>query len=128
MTLLQKIKQRVQLWLTNAKKNLPSILVEGATMGLKWTSIFEKWLESNRATEIETLVPDAEPFREEILAILKELDVAFSAIIDSKLNKGTLFIAAGQIGQIHTGEDVPLSHILLAVQAQYVDDNQETAA
>ena len=117
-TFLQRIETGVQNFLNNVEKKLPTVLEEGAEFGLKYTALFQSWIDSGAVTDITTLVPATEPLKVEIDAILAQLKTAFTAI-DSAFAKGTLFIAAGKIGQLQTGVDVPLSHVLLAVQAKY---------
>lgn len=118
MTLLQRILQDVRNFLNRVENKLPTVITEAAAFGLSYTKQAEALLASEPVVDITTLVPTTEPLREEILVILKELEIAFKAVQGS-FQHGTSYIAAGRIAQLKTGNDVPMSVILTGVQAEW---------
>lgn len=117
MTLLQNILNEVKNFLTKVEHKLPTILTDGATFGISFIDKAEAILNGTAANTIASIVPDAEPLKGEILAILNELETAFKAV-QGLYQKTALLTAAAQIAQLKTGTDIPIGTIILAVQAQ----------
>lgn len=119
-TVLQRVLQGVTDFIRKEENKLPAILEEGAKFGLLYTAKLEALLNSPESGIVEALVPTTEPLKAEICDILNEVAKACKAV-DAAYVGGLLFIGAGKIGQLKVGSDVPLSHVLVAVQAKYVD-------
>lgn len=59
---------------------LPADIEQAATWGDKYVGIAETFLTSGTALDFTAIVPEAEPLRESVVAILTELEVVFKAV------------------------------------------------
>ncbi len=132
---LQKIEAAVLNFLKRVEHKLPEILTEVANSALTYTLAAEAILTGKQAGQIEALVPATVPFATEIVAVLKELEVAFKALATAggpgaggsgtpitdkgTFEKGLLFAAAGKIAAIQHENQLPMNRYNLAVQAEY---------
>ncbi len=118
---LKRIIKQVLDFVRGVEQKLPAIIVKAADFGLKYVAIAETFLTSQQVLDFDKLVPQAEPFRVEIVAVLTELEIAFKAV-EGPFKKGALMTAAGQIGLLQA-PGVPVGHIILAAQAKWVESN-----
>ncbi len=98
---IKQLEQEILNFIQKVEHKLPEELTNVATIALGITQQAEKLLNSGIALATIELDPALEPYREEILAILAELEIAFKAVI-AAFQKGALHVAQSLIaGLIH---------------------------
>ena len=114
---IKHIEQQVLNFIHMVEHKLPTMLETAAEVGLKYTKLAEQALTGTAVVDLATLVPEVEPFREGILAVLAELDVAFKAV-GGAFQKGTLATAGAEITKVLL-PGLPNNHYNIAFQEVY---------
>lgn len=115
---IKQIEASILAFLNRLMRHLPADLNKYALLALGVTQQAEKLLNSGIAITAVTLDPALEPYREAIMAILAELEVAFKAVAGA-YQKGALLTAQAQItGALH-GNILKHNRYYLAACANY---------
>ena len=115
---LSKIIDSIRNWLKKIENKLPEDVEAAAVEGDKYVSEAEVLLSSSEAIAFTTIVPESEPLRETILAILQELETGFKAVESAFQKKGTLLVANARIIQAKI-PGLPFGHAMSAAQINH---------
>lgn len=120
MSKIQQIEVAILAFLKKLKNSFPKEVTHLAILALGITQEAEKLLDSGTAITITTLDPALEPYREGIMDILKELEIAFKAV-SGTYQKGALLTAQAKITGLAHGNILASNRYYLAASAVYSD-------
>ncbi len=118
MSLIKQLETAILNFLKKLKNNFPKEVTHLATLALGVTQQAEKLLESDGAMALVTLDPALEPYREAILSILEELEVAFKAV-SGAYKKSALLTAQAKITATAHGNILATNRYYLASTVVY---------
>lgn len=120
MSTIQKIEVAILAFLKKLKNSFPKEVTHLALLALGVTQQVEKIFEGDLAIDAVMLDPALEPYREGILAILQELEIAFKAV-SGAYKKGTLLTGQAKIIALAHGNILATNRYYLTAQATYSD-------
>jgi hypothetical protein len=115
---IKQIEEAIANFLQKLGKHLPEYLTTLAQKALAITEQAEAFLQSGTSLLLVTIDPALEPYREEILAILASLEIAFKAVAGA-YQKGVLLTAQAQIMGVADGYRLKANRYYLAAQDSF---------